>query len=370
MPRIIVALSGGVDSAVTALILKEEGWEPIGVHLRLWDSDPDDPACALEGVCGGDQAADDARAVASSLGMPFYVYDLREAFTREVAEMTIAAYARATTPNPCIACNHKVRIPGLLRLAESLGVEAVATGHYVRKESIGGKWFLAEGDDPRRDQSYALYRLGSSDLARLEFPLGDLDKSAVRERARQAGIGVANKASSVDLCFAKSAGGIGKLVAERRPETGQPGPLVDEAGQVIGRHPGIAYITIGQRGGLSWNRTTPERRYVSQIDGDNGRVVVAPRERLLTASTSLLDPIRHDDSIELPPLEARIRYQGERYPVRWEIETGRVRFIEAGPPLAAGQAVVLYAGHRVIGGGTAVDIERAQSDELAAGSMC
>ena len=366
MARIIVALSGGVDSAVAALILKEQGWEPIGVHLRLWDSDPDDPACALEGVCGGDQAADDARAVACALGIPFYVYDLRDDFTREVAEMTIAAYARATTPNPCIACNHKVRIPGLLRLAESLGIDAVATGHYVRKEMISGRWFLAEGDDRRRDQSYALYRLGSSDLARLEFPLGDLDKAAVRERARRAGIGVANKASSVDLCFAKSSGGIGKLVAERRPETGQPGPLVDEAGQVIGRHPGIAYVTIGQRSGLTWNRTTPERRYVSRIDSPGGRVVVAPRERLLTASTGLLDPIRHDDRARLPALEARIRYQGERYPVGWDDETGRVRFTEPGPPLAAGQAVVLYAGHRVIGGGTAVDIERARPDEITA----
>lgn len=366
MARIIVALSGGVDSAVAALTLKEQGWEPIGVHLRLWESDPDDPACALEGVCGGDQAADDARVVASTLGIPFYVHDLRAGFSQEVAAMTIAAYAQAKTPNPCIACNHKVRIPGLLHLAESLGVEAVATGHYVRKEWVDGRCFLAEGEDPRRDQSYALYRLGASDLARLEFPLGDLDKRAVRERARQAGIGVANKASSVDLCFAKSAGGIGKLVAGERPETGRPGPLVDENGQVVGQHPGIAYLTIGQRSGLTWKRTTPERRYVSQIDGASGRVVVAPRERLLTASTGLFDPIRHDSALDLPALEARIRYQGERYPVVWDGEAGRVRFIEPGPPLAAGQAVVLYAGHRVIGGGTAFDIERVHARPVEA----
>ncbi|MDI3341425.1 MAG: tRNA 2-thiouridine(34) synthase MnmA [Sphaerobacter sp.] len=351
MPRILVALSGGVDSAVAALTLKTLGWEPIGIHLRLFDAEPDS---ATEGVCCGDQAAFDARWVAHWLGIPFYVRDLRETFGREVAAMTVDAYARAETPNPCIACNHRVRIPALLRLADSLGIPAVATGHYVRKVRVGGRWYLAEARDQRRDQSYALYRLTDADLARLEFPLGALDKETVRERARAAGLPVADKPASVDLCFAKSAGGIGRLVAAQRPETGQPGPLVDEHGRVVGRHPGVAYVTIGQRSGLQWDKTTPERRYVAAIDPATRTVTVAPRTRLLTRSATLRDPIWHG----APPAraQARIRYQGPRFEVAWDGE--RVHFLEPAPPLAPGQAVVLYDGPRVLGGGTAAEVAR------------
>jgi tRNA-specific 2-thiouridylase len=305
MARILVALSGGVDSAVAALTLQSLGWEPIGIHLRLFDSDPESIA---EGVCCGDQAAFDARLVANWLGIPFYVRDLREEFSREVAGMTVESYARAETPNPCIACNHRVRIPALLRLADSLGIPAVATGHYVRKVRVGDRWYLAEARDGRRDQSYALYRLTSEDLERLEFPLGELDKETVRQRARAAGLPVADKAASVDLCFAKTAGGVGNLVAAARPETGKPGPLLDEHGRVVGRHPGIAYVTIGQRSGLQWDKTVPERRYVASIDPATRTVAVAPRARLLTRSVTLRDPIWHGE----PPkrAQARIRYQG------------------------------------------------------------
>ena len=350
-PRILVALSGGVDSAVAALTLQLQGWDPVGVHLRLFDGDPES---VIEGVCCGDQAASDARRVAAHLGIPFYVRDLREAFSREVAATTIAAYARAETPNPCLACNHRVRIPALLRLAESLNVPTVATGHYVRKPRLGERWYLAEGQDLRRDQSYALYRLSADDLARLEFPLGSLDKETVRARARAVGLPVAEKPASVDLCFAKTAGGVGKLVAAARPETGQPGPLVDEGGRVVGTHPGIAFVTVGQRSGLHWTRTTPERRYVAGIDLESGTVAVATRERIATRAVTLRDPRWHGE----PPrrAQARIRYQGPRLDVEWDGE--RVRFLEPGPPLAPGQAVVLYAGPRVLGGGTAVGVER------------
>jgi len=351
MARILVALSGGVDSAVAALTLQSLGWEPIGIHLRLFDSDPESLA---EGVCCGDQAAFDARLVANWLGIPFYVRDLRDEFNREVAGMTVESYARAETPNPCIACNHRVRIPALLRLADSLGIPAVATGHYVRKVRVGDRWYLAEARDARRDQSYALYRLTSEDLERLEFPLGELDKETVRERARAAGLPVADKAASVDLCFAKTAGGVGNLVAAARPETGKPGPLLDEHGRVVGRHPGIAYVTIGQRSGLQWDKTVPERRYVASIDPATRTVAVAPRARLLTRSVTLRDPIWHGE----PPTraQARIRYQGSRFEVVCDGE--RVEFLEPGPPLAPGQAVVLYDGPRVLGGGTAANVVR------------
>ncbi|MGA7672136.1 MAG: tRNA 2-thiouridine(34) synthase MnmA [Nitrolancea sp.] len=352
--RIIVALSGGVDSAVAALTLRLQGWDPIGVHLRLFDSDPES---LVEGVCCGDEAASDARQVAASLDVPFYIRDLRSLFAAEVADATIASYAAAETPNPCLNCNHKVRIPSLLRLADSLGIPAVATGHYARKVRVGDRWFLTEGHNLKRDQSYALYRLTHDDLDRLEFPLGELDKETVRARARAAGVPVFDKPSSVDLCFAKTAGGIGNLVAAARPETGRAGPLIDEGGAVVGSHRGIAYLTVGQRSGLQWSKTTPERRFVSRIDASSGAVTVATRDRLVTIGARLRDPIWHG---QLPArCDARLRYQGPRYPVECDGEV--VRFLEPGPPLAVGQAVVLYDGPRVVGGGIAAEVERGAS---------
>ncbi len=352
--RIIVALSGGVDSAVAALTLRLQGWDPIGVHLRLFDSDPESLA---EGVCCGDEAASDARMVAASLDIPFYIRDLRSLFAAEVADATIASYAAAETPNPCLNCNHRVRIPSLLKLAESLGIPAVATGHYARKVRMGDRWLLAEGHNLKRDQSYALYRLTHDDLDRLEFPLGELDKETVRSRARAAGLPVFDKPSSVDLCFAKTAGGIGNMVVTARPETGQPGPLIDEGGTIVGSHRGIAYLTVGQRSGLQWTKTTPERRFVSHIDASSGAVTVATRDRIVTRSARLRGPIWHS---ELPQrCDARVRYQGPRYPVECDGEV--VRFLVPGPPLAVGQAVVLYDGPRVLGGGIAAEVERGAS---------
>ena len=258
-------------------------------------------------------------------------------------------------------------IPGLLRPADSLGVPSVATGHYVRKVRVGDDWHLAEGVDPRRDQSDALYRLTPTQIARLEFPTGTLDKATVRRIAREAGLPVADKASSVDLCFAKTAGGIGNLVATARPETGRPGPLLDEHGQIVGSHHGIAHVTIGQRSGLQWRRTTPERRYVSSIDPETGVVTVARREQITTRSARLDDPIFHAP-VPTRAVQARTRYQGPRLDVLLTGDT--VTFVTPGPPLAPGQAIVLYDGPRVLGGGAATDVARGgEADGEGVGKM-
>ncbi|MCS7050077.1 MAG: tRNA 2-thiouridine(34) synthase MnmA, partial [Thermomicrobium sp.] len=270
-------------------------------------------------------------------------------------------YARAETPNPCILCNHRVRIPALLELADALGIEYVATGHYVRKVWTPAGWRIAEARDGQRDQSYVLYRLTAEQLERLLFPLGEFDKPTVRAIAREAELFVAQKPSSVDLCFAKTYGGIGRLVATRRPETARPGPLLDEHGQVVGSHPGIAFVTIGQRRGLQWSRPTPQRRYVAAIEPEGGIVRVAPRERILTRAVRLVDPVWHDPVVRA---DARLRYQGPRIPAR--VEDDRVVFAEPAPPLAPGQSVVLYVEDRVVGGGTAVEVIRLAAEEPTA----
>jgi tRNA-specific 2-thiouridylase len=191
----------------------------------------------------------------------------------------------------------------------------------------------------------------------LLFPLGEYDKPTVRAIAQEAGLFVARKPSSVDLCFAKTYGGIGRLVSQRRPETSRPGPLLDERDEVVGTHPGIAFVTIGQRRGLVWARPTPERRYVAEIDPATAVVRVAPRERILTRAVRLADPVWHDPVLTA---DARLRYQGPRIPAR--IEGDWVIFDEPAPPLAPGQSVVLYAGDRVVGGGIAEEVVRTEQE--------
>ncbi len=356
--RVVVAMSGGVDSSVVAAMLAEEGYEVIGVTLQLYDHGQ---ALARKGACCAGRDIHDARSAAESLGIPHYVLDYESRFRDAVIDEFAQAYLAGATPVPCIRCNQRVKFHDLMETARDLGADCMATGHYVLRSPTPRGPELHRAADPRRDQSYFLFTTTRQQLDYLRFPLGNFhSKAEVRERAARYGLSVAEKPDSQDICFV--AGGSYAAVVERlRPGAAAPGEIVDTSGRVLGRHPGVIHFTVGQRRGLGIGGA-PEPLFVLRLDPETRRVIVGPRAALATRSAALGEVNwLGDGPFEAAPeggweIEARVRSTRPPRPARLHpLAGGRARVELLGPEegVAPGQACVFYApdGTRVLGGG-------------------
>ena len=349
--RIVVAMSGGVDSSVVAALATASGAEVIGVTLQLYDYGA---ATGRKGACCAGDDIRDARAVADRLGIAHYVFDHESAFREEVVERFADEYLAGRTPIPCIRCNMGPKFTDLFRMARELGADCLATGHYVRRETGAAGPELWRALDPARDQSYFLYATTESQLDYLRFPLGGLPKPEVRRLAEAAGLRVAAKPDSQDICFVPD-GDYAKVVRAVRPEADAPGEIVHAAsGTVLGEHRGVIHYTVGQRRGLEIGGQ-PEPLYVTGIDAAARRVLVGPR-RLLGVGAAVLGETNRIGPVPDAPLTAKVRSLAKPVPVTLEGPLGdgaatRIRFAQPEYGVAPGQAAVLYAGERVVGGG-------------------
>jgi tRNA-specific 2-thiouridylase len=340
--RIVVAMSGGVDSSVVAALAAASGIETIGVTLQLYDHGA---AVGRAGSCCAGRDIADARRVAERLGIAHYVVDRESAFRENVIDRFAADYVAGRTPIPCVRCNQSVKFTDLLGLARDLGADALATGHYVRRVVGSEGAELHRAADPARDQSYFLFATTPDQLDYLRFPLGNLPKAQVRELAAELELAVAAKPDSQDICFVPD-GDYAGLVRKLRPEASAPGDIVDGAGRVLGAHKGIAGFTVGQRRGLEIGGTA-EPLYVVRIEPETKRLVVGPKKALAVRAARLADC----NWLAEPqgPLFAKVRSLAKPVPAR--VDGDEVRFDTPEYGVAPGQAAVLYDGDRVIGGG-------------------
>jgi tRNA-uridine 2-sulfurtransferase len=348
--RVVVAMSGGVDSSVTAALLKEQGYDVVGITLQLYDHGA---AVGKKGACCAGQDIHDARNVADRLGIAHYVLDYESRFRSDVIDAFADSYARGETPIPCVECNRTVKFRDLISTARDLGAEALATGHYVRRADGAGLAELHRAADPARDQSYFLFATTREQLEFLRFPLGGLPKDEVRALARRFDLPVAAKPDSQDICFVPN-GSYARIVEKLRPEAAEPGDIVDLSGQVVGRHDGIIHFTIGQRRGLGVGGG--EALYVVRLDPATRRVVVGPKSALARTRLSLrqvnwLDGAPPATGIEV---EVKLRSTSTSIPATWHGQVGGGAEVVLHRPelgVAPGQACVAYRGSQVLGGG-------------------
>lgn len=348
--RVVVGMSGGVDSSVAAALLLEEGYEVIGATMELGT--------------GMQKAVDDARTVADTLGIPHYVMNFCNIFNEKVIEYFIAEYMQGKTPNPCIACNRYVKFGEFLREAKRLEADYIATGHYARIKynEEEDRFFLLRAQDLSKDQSYVLYNLKQEQLCHILFPLGNYSKTMIREKAERLGLTVANKAESQEICFIPDNDYKGFLQKQKRSYVIKPGDFLNTKGEVIGKHKGLPYYTVGQRKGLGLALGYPA--YVVAIDSNRNNVIIGHEDEifqkgLISINNSFITFDKLDSPIEV---EAKIRYSAPPAPAVISPEDGRVRVIFNEPQRAItpGQSVVFYSGDKVIGGGVIDEVMHSQ----------
>lgn len=355
--KVVIGMSGGVDSSVAAYVLKQQGYEVIGVTMKIWsDADPSDTLDDTGGCCGL-SAVDDARRVANHLGIPFYVMNFKEQFEKKVVEYFVDEYLKGRTPNPCIACNKYMKFDELLKRAHGLGAYYVATGHYakIRKDVSTNKYIIEKSNAVSKDQTYALYNFTQEQLKHTLMPLGDfVSKEEVRKIANELGLFTANKPDSQEICFVQD-NNYGKFIQGQVPEKIKPGRFIDTLGNEIGHHQGITNYTIGQRKGLGIAIGKPA--YVVDIHPDRNEVVIGNNcdvfgYELLAENVNFIDPDFIYDNMSI---EAQIRYNAKpsRATLRF-IDQHLIKVIFDSPvrAITPGQAVVLYTDSVLLGGGT------------------
>jgi tRNA-specific 2-thiouridylase len=355
-----VAMSGGVDSSVAALLLQQQGYDVVGAHMKLWDYVDVGGDIHQDGRCCTLDSITDCRFVCDRIGAPFYVLNLSEQFRKHVIEDFVNEYRSGRTPNPCIRCNTDIKWAGFLRKAEELGCEYIATGHYsFVEQGDSGRWYIKKGVDASRDQSYVLWGLTQDALARTLMPLGALLKSQVREIARSHGLRTAEKAESREICFVAD-DDYRRFLKEYEAKEGrqfEPGEIVHVDGRVLGVHEGTAFYTVGQRKGLGLSHPTP--LYVQRIDVLNRRVIVGDNAALFRKDLTA-DHVNWMALVPDGPFEADVKIRYLHTPGRATVEplggsSVQVSFQEAQRAITPGQSVVFYNDDKVVGGGLIAD---------------